>query len=835
MIKYKNFFLTFLLIAAPLMIGSIHFWSITICLAISIIIFTFELIDRGIAEKSPDAGPFGWILITLCLFTLIQMLPLPASLVKILSPLSWEIQSELYSSLLHTSPPQFLTLSLDRYSTLCELMKLSSGVFLFLAIRHRVRHEGSNDVLWCVAWSGIGVCVVFFVHKLAGWQKVYEFYTPVYAPTTPLSAPLLNANHLAGSLGLSAAVAVGLGFSEKNTVKKLLLIFVAGFTGAGVLLTLSRGGILAFIGGQLLFIALRLAAKKQTSSKWGKMDTKFLPLALAIAIFFGFYVAYGSILKEFLEGDASKVKVATDSIPLIKDFWLTGVGRGSFQFGYTLVQKLLDTSTYMYPENFIAQYISEWGIPIGGIFIISLLTLIVLGLLKPPKRARNAGALCAIFALLVQNLVDFGLEILGVFLPFVVILASTIVMIENAYGLARIQNAKGEIERKFRLPGQIGILVVISALVLLVIGCYLCSRFITDRETNMIKSALKNNADVEKFLPLVNGSMKRHPADYYYPLIAGIKLYHTNTSNPLPYFGRAITLFPNCSTAHLYVARTLGRKKLIGQSLLEYMYAARSSPAIANKVAEEVVRLTLSFEEADKMTRNDADRFLIYEPLSLAFSFAGLDSEAEKADDALLSIDPFKEGPALRKGLRLLERGKIEEATAIAERLKTNSLTKRASLELRGKIERKKGNLKAAAKMFLSALQIEPSRRDLLLEAASCYANLGDKENLFKILERYEISASDEAAKGHAIMTRANFESGLKMYDRAMASYLAAAALLHDEPTIWESVASLAEMKKDTSTQLKALQELSRLEPENPKWKEKIKEIENRLNALTIE
>ena len=831
--NYKNFLLVALLVFAPFALGAIHPWSIAVCLVLSTVLFAIETIERGVGRHAPSVGVAGYILIGLGLFTLLQLVPLPAALVKVLSPRSAEIQLSLYGSLVPGPPPAFIPLTLDRSSTLLGLMKLAAAVLLFLTVRQRVRKEGSSDVLWCTAWSGVAVALVFFVHRLAGWQRVFELYSPVYAPSSPISAPLLNANHLAGYLGLASAVAVGLAFSETEKIRRLLLIFAAGFTGGGVILTLSRGGILCFIGGQLLFIGLRVVAHFREKKKHGYRELRFLPLALAVGLGSGIYVAYQSVLNEFLYGDASKLQIPADALPLLKDFWLTGVGRGAFQFGYTLVQKLPDGATYTNPENFPAQFLTEWGAIAGGALILLLVGVLVLGLVKPPARGRNAGALVAIFGLLVQNFADFGLEIPGVLLPFMVLLSSHVVTLEHAFGVAHEGHEKEGFTRR-HIPGAAGLALAAACLALAALGWFHADRYGLEEDTRHLKNRVVKNEGEKMFQAEAAEAMKRHPADYYFPLLAGIKTFHDESQSPLRYLGRALTLFPGSSTAHLYVARTLMRGGHPDQALLEYMETVRANPAAAGRVAREVVARTGTFEKASGMTRTDDDRRLVYEPLAFAFLGAGLEAEAIEADEALLEIDPFAIGPIERKVRRLIEAGDLVGAGKLIDFIKGEHGLKPLVLELEGEAEGKRGNLETAAAKFIAAWKKDPTKRHLLLKTARIFADMGSKERMVKVLADYEASAPDEISRGYALYDRAALEAQLGMTDKALATYMMASSSIPDEPAVWQSIANLAASKNDTAVQLKAYKELMRLQPDNGEWKEHIEQIQHRLNATLL-
>ena len=182
--------------------------------------------------------------------------------------------------------------------------------------------------------AGVASAFVLLAHKILMLDQVYGFYDPVHANPhgERVSAPLINENHMAALLGLAAAVAVGMAVSAREQSKRMLLILVAGLLGGSLLLTLSRGGIAAFVIGQLLFITMRLIdrALGRRRDEESKSQIAWLPLGLALSLALGLFVAQDAILGEFIGGSHKKIEMLSEGLPLIGKFPATGVGRGSF-------------------------------------------------------------------------------------------------------------------------------------------------------------------------------------------------------------------------------------------------------------------------------------------------------------------------------------------------------------------------------------------------------------------------------------------------------------------------------------------------------------------------
>ncbi len=198
MIKARNWALTILLAFSALAIGSVHGWAIATCCAMAGIVYSLEVVPGlGKASRPRTPGIFGMLAIALLAFTAFQLVPLPAGVVAFLSPHAFEVRSSLHADLLGGEAPAWMPLTVDVAGTTVGLARTLAATLLFLAVRHRVRSEGSRGVLSCVATSGMLVAIVSLVHRLTGWDKVYDWYVPQYLDVSPLPAPFPGGRHVA--------------------------------------------------------------------------------------------------------------------------------------------------------------------------------------------------------------------------------------------------------------------------------------------------------------------------------------------------------------------------------------------------------------------------------------------------------------------------------------------------------------------------------------------------------------------------------------------------------------------------------------------------------------
>jgi len=528
-------------------------------------------------------------------------------------------------------------------------------------------------------------------------------------------------------------------------------------------------------------------------------------------------VAMRAIILEFVEGDATKLQIWLDALPMVRDYWLTGSGRGTFQMAYTGYQALPNTVTFVYPENFLANWLGEWGVIAGGLFLIALVAILVVGLLRPPRRARNAGALVGLFALLIQNFADFGLELLGVLLPFAVCLSVESVRLEMSLGRKPGRHLVG-----LTVPAWASIAAPVAVLVL--VGAGLPRVMLHDQRADdaLVRSVDMAASSDARFATALEQAMRRHPADFHLPLLGGIRAYHTGRSDPLPLLGRSLKLFPRSAISHLYVGRTLASQGRLDQALLEYMEALRSRPTLAQRVSDEVVRITGGFEQARALARLPEDRLPAWTALAAAYLRAGLPDEARRADVAALGVDPHVPQPLIRAIRRHMNAGMWDEARTLTGRLGTLPEYRARALALEGEIEHSTGNLDRALELYAMAIAENPVFREVHLRMAKIHLERGDTEALFDALDSYQASAQDEQQRGHALVTRASYELQLGMVNQALSTYRDASSSLPDDPRVWKAIAAICEKQGKPVAALEAYRELARIEPDNPTWQEKL-------------
>lgn len=858
---------------AALALGSARPWAVAVTTGLAALAYVVGRIERGWTRHGSRLDGVGLALIALTAFTFLQLVPLPAGLVKILSPRAFELHDTAWAALGVAHRDGWISLSLDPPATALAGLAMLAVTFTYLTVRFRLRLHGGRAVLNPLVAAGAVVAAVFFLHQLAGWNKVYDEYVPRYVSVVPLPAPFLNANHLAGALGFFATLSFGLALSTVDRYRRLTLILAGAMTGGGCLLTLSRGGILAFVAGQVVFLVLRLAARREgrpaprpstpaaltppegvaaradptppgpgrdTATTAATRTAEARPTHLAwatlgvlLAVTAGSYVAYDAIVEEFEQGDTSKWELARDAFVMAGDHPWTGIGRGAYAAASAPYAARPDTATYTHPENFVAQYVAEWGAPLGALAVLGLLFVLGRAVLRPPVKPHNAAAIAAVFALLLQNTVDFGLELLGLALPFVAALA----VVRETGAVGDEQGVRRPSHPRFRLPGFAWLFPAAGTILALA----LLYPWAAANELEVEADRYRLYAGVETYHPGIlddaRGAFARHPADYYLPLQTGIHLARTGGGNPLPFWNQALRLHPCSSVTHFalgtYFTRT-GQGAHWPQAIGEYALAVQCRPAVLPQAAAIVARLAPRFEDAAGFVLlAGPDPVPLWGALAAAWETAGNPAAAAAADAALLARSPTDIQARFRRARAALTAGKIEEARQHLAAAGAGADREPQYYLLGAKALQALDQPLEAIALLERGLERTTSA-ELPAALADLHVTLGDYDAAEKALAVLEARARSQQDRTNAVVRRIQLLTRVGRVADALAQTRRALGIDPGRLDLWNLAASLAERLGDTPGLVWALRELSRRQPKDQALRDRLRQAEARAAEVRL-
>jgi hypothetical protein len=522
-----------------------------------------------------------WLLFGLAAYTLLQIVPLPLGLVARLSPASAAVWRDVLRPF-GAPPPGWATLSVDPAATALETLKWFAYACVFVAASGLRARRGPAWVAMLVVGSSFLVCGVTLVHGILDIRRIYGLYAAP-DPSQWLRGPFVNGNNLAGYLNVGLFAGVGLLLSPDTKLPRWPLLLAVPLLGVELVLTGSRGGVgaLGVVGVAMGLIVLR---QRRMASRRVLAGVAASALLVVVAAF-----ALGGprLAQAFADRDMrAKVAAWKWSLDMIGDFPVFGVGRGAFETAFQPYRGLLGrdwTMVFPYAENFPLQWAADWGPVVAIAGLVLWILLVRRALARALRDPLTTGLVAGIAALLLQNLVDLGLELFAV----------------SALALLALGGAlEPRSETRSRLPSGLlpALGVVISSVIVAATGAELVriERHDVERAYSVW---IKEGAEKPRaFLAQMRKVMLRHPGEAYFPLVASVAAARAG-EDPLRFIGRALERSPLDGQVHLRLADVLAERKVVAQALMHLRLAALYDVILRDLALRKAANLVRSADE----------------------------------------------------------------------------------------------------------------------------------------------------------------------------------------------------------------------------------------------
>jgi O-antigen ligase len=307
----------------------------------------------------PSWRPLDAALIGIVLAMAVQLIPLPAAVVNLVSPAAARVRAALQFTPLTPAPADLMTISVDPASTAAALGVVVLGIVSFWIAR-ALFSMGGHTRAFCRSLAVIGaVAALLALVQKATTPKLLLFTVePIARSTNPFGA-FTNRNHMAAWLLLIAAPLVGYLVARMRIhdedfrghwqpwlkhflVSGMALTAVAIVIVLGVLLaTLSRS---AVIGLGAAAVTGWWLGKPRMSVERTNLPARLgtIGVALLAAMVFIDLDGWATRLQESIDvpdGSFSRTTIWLETLPVIRDFWLTGTGAGTYSDAMTQYQQ----------------------------------------------------------------------------------------------------------------------------------------------------------------------------------------------------------------------------------------------------------------------------------------------------------------------------------------------------------------------------------------------------------------------------------------------------------------------------------------------------------------
>jgi O-antigen ligase len=313
---------------APIMLGGFRprFWYGLESLVF--LLFSIFCLARVVQHKSVVIRDYKLIyllLIAWLAWPLIQLIPLPASMVEILSNRSYTT----YRLAQPDSP--FLTLSTQKFATADEFLKRLMYVCMFTMMLFLLRHQIQLRV------------AIVLIAVFALLHSFYVFIEYAADPEAVVRSTYTNRNHFALYITMSLSLMIGVCLSilSESGFRGLYVLLNGQLLGMfGIILVLltvlmftqSRGAAVSFIAAMVLTWLILGATKVRGESSRGHHIFFLVSSAVVTSILIlGVSDLFSKFTAQNIFGDERWMQWR-DSLRLAVDYWLTGSGAGTYEF-----------------------------------------------------------------------------------------------------------------------------------------------------------------------------------------------------------------------------------------------------------------------------------------------------------------------------------------------------------------------------------------------------------------------------------------------------------------------------------------------------------------------
>ena len=409
-----------LLIFMPAAFGTVEAWSEAIAEAIGAAI-ALCLAIRLLTHPSSQVRPsLAWLAIILFIgVAAAQLIPLPMSLLRAVSPHTASFKTELLHDLpdaadvLARQPLSFYPLGTRQDF---RIVLLASTVFAAVVTVYRDDRR-IRRLLAAVALIGGAFAILALLQDITHAPRIY--WRVYVSGGGARSGSFFNHSHYGQFMNLSVGCALALLLSRLAEAPRLswgalaartwwlAIVIVLGL--ATVSLSLTRGGTI----GMLLSAAFATAVLV-TSRSLRQMAGVIVVLLLVVLAFL-FYHGFERVYARMIEpGVGSRIQMVHDTVEMWRAFPSFGVGLGAYDWIFPTWDRSFAASTAEYVENEYLQALVDTG-PIGLAAVLLFVAVIIARYVRAVRNNEDeriglsaVGLGYGLFSVMLHSMTDFG-------------------------------------------------------------------------------------------------------------------------------------------------------------------------------------------------------------------------------------------------------------------------------------------------------------------------------------------------------------------------------------------------------------------------------------------
>jgi len=308
-----------------------------------------------------------------------------------------------------------------RIRTALIVSAMMAGANVQLCARQETRR-----LVQAVAWSGLTISVIALLARAYSPDLIYGFWNP--GAISPPYGPFVNRNHMGTWLVLALPLVMGYifarfddrarrgSFAAAIDTRMIWLMGAAGMMFVAIIVSLSRSAAVGTLSSGVFFGAF--AGKRRSRGWWGVLATAavFVLIVAAIPGSVDLGLRFQEPQAPLTSTAWARTQIWRETLPIIRDFPLTGTGAGSFRTAMLVYQQSDRRLFFNQAHDQYLQFAAEGGV----ILIVPLICAAVLFGRAAARRLSEdrtpmvwirAGAAAGIVGVLVQSIWETGLRL----------------------------------------------------------------------------------------------------------------------------------------------------------------------------------------------------------------------------------------------------------------------------------------------------------------------------------------------------------------------------------------------------------------------------------------
>jgi O-antigen ligase len=379
------------------------------------------------SEGSPTRALHAWLAVFIAA-TAAQLVPVPPRLLDVISPSARATVSQLALAV-----PDWLPISIDEPSTRATLLVNAALVVLFLAGLRIFATGGVRLFARGVAMMGLLLSLIALAQDSTARGLMYWRWKPLESGSPPFG-PFVNRNHFATWVILALPLSIGYLVAHSGAHRSrpaplvplrrrivtaldgraALLTAAACMMAVALVATLSRSGLLgmAAAAGTAVVLRFRHTGAGNGRALWWIAAAAAGAVLLILAALPPAVIA--ARLARTQVSAADRLLIWKDTLPIVRDFWLTGTGAGTYETSMLVFQRASPGVRFNQAHNHYLQSASEGGV----LLCVPLFAALALFAREAWNRVAadqsgmywiRAGALCGLAGAAAQSVWETGL------------------------------------------------------------------------------------------------------------------------------------------------------------------------------------------------------------------------------------------------------------------------------------------------------------------------------------------------------------------------------------------------------------------------------------------